>query len=144
MVGGCAGSTSGSLKAIRFIILFKLIFRELQKLVHPRAIMHVKVGQKTIDPDDLANVVALTSLFMGITALSCVLLSFMGVDLTTAFSASVAALFNIGPGMGQVGAMGNYSGIPAMGKLILIGSMMMGRLEVYGILLLFLPITWRK
>ena len=144
MIGGCSGSTSGSFKVIRFIILIKIITRELIKLVHPRAIFHVKVGDKTIDPDDLSNVAALTFLFIGISALSAIMLSFMGVDLTTAISASIASLFNIGPGLGGVGAMGNYAPIPAMGKGILISCMLLGRLEIYGILLLLLPIAWRK
>jgi trk system potassium uptake protein TrkH len=144
MVGGCSGSTSGSFKIIRFIILIKIILRELTKLVHPRAIFHVKVGEKTINPDDLSNVAALTFLFIGISALSAMMLSFMGVDLTTAISAAIASLFNIGPGLGAVGAMGNYATIPAMGKGILISCMLLGRLEIYGILLLILPIAWRK
>tara|TARA_Y100001934_G_scaffold65713_2_gene81641 strand:+ start:1072 stop:2544 length:1473 start_codon:yes stop_codon:yes gene_type:complete len=144
MIGGCSGSTSGSFKIIRFIILIKIILRELTKLVHPRAIFHVKVGEKTISPDDLSNVAALTFLFIGISSLSAIMLSFMGVDLTTAISASIASLFNIGPGLGAVGAMGNYATIPAMGKGILISCMLLGRLEIYGILLLFLPIAWRK
>ena len=118
--------------------------RELKKLVYPRAIFHVKVGDKTIDPDDLSNVAALTFLFMGFSALGGVLLSAMGVDLTTALSATVASLFNIGPGLGQVGAIGNYADIPFMGKGILIAFMLMGRLEIFGIMLLFLPTAWRK
>lgn len=104
----------------------------------------IKVAGKTIDPDDLSNVVALTGLFFYIAALGSILLSFMGPDLTTAVSASVASLFNIGPGLGQVGAMGNYAEIPALGKGIIISYMLMGRLEIFGILLLFLPMTWRK
>lgn len=144
MVGGCSGSTSGSFKVIRVIILLKIIMRELKKLVFPRAIFHVKVGHKTIDADDLSNVAALTFLFMGFLALGGVLLSAMGVDLTTALSATVASLFNIGPGLGSVGAMENYSEIPAMGKGILIFFMLLGRLEIYGVILLFVPMTWRK
>jgi len=144
MVGGCSGSTSGSFKVIRLIILMKIIMRELKNLVHPRAIFHVKVGDKTIDPDDLSNVAALTFLFMGLTALGGVFLSAMGVDLTTALSATVASLFNIGPGLGDVGAMGSYAEIPAMGKGILILFMLLGRLEIYGVILLFMPMTWRK
>jgi trk system potassium uptake protein TrkH len=144
MVGGCSGSTSGSLKAIRFIILFKIIGRELKKLVYPRAIFHVKVAKKSVDPDDLTNVVALTCLFMGFATLSCILLSLMGVDLITSISASVACLFNIGPGLGEVGATGSYADIPVLGKGILIAFMLMGRLEIYGIMLLFLPMAWRK
>ncbi|KMP11460.1 potassium transport system, membrane component TrkH [Candidatus Nitromaritima sp. SCGC AAA799-C22] len=144
MVGGCSGSTSGSLKVIRFIILFKIISRELKKLVYPRAIFHVKVAKKSVDPGDLTNVVALTCLFMGFATLSCILLSMMGVDLVTSISASIACLFNIGPGLGQVGATGTYADIPVMGKGILIAFMLMGRLEIYGIMLLFLPMAWRK
>jgi trk system potassium uptake protein len=144
MVGGCSGSTSGSFKVIRFIILLKIIMRELKKLIYPRAIFHVKVGDKTIDADDLSNVAALTFLFIGFTALGGVLLSAMGVDTTTALSATVASLFNIGPGLGVVGAMGNFADIPAMGKGILILFMLLGRLEIYGVILLFLPITWKK
>ena len=144
MIGGCSGSTSGSFKVIRMIILLKIIMRELKNLVHPRAIFHVKVGDKTIEPDDLSNVAALTFLFLGFTALGSVMLSAMGVDFTTALSATVASLFNIGPGLGDVGAMGNYSSIPTMGKGILIFFMLLGRLEIYGVILLFLPMTWRK
>ena len=144
MVGGCSGSTSGSLKVIRFIILSKVILREFKKLIHPRAIFHVKVGGKTIAPDHLANVVALTFLFLGLSALSCILLAVMGVDLTTSLSASVATLFNIGPGLGNVGPAGNYADLPALGKIILITWMLMGRLEVFGVILIFLPMTWKK
>lgn len=143
-VGACSGSTSGSVKLIRFIILLKIIMRELKKLVHPRAIFHVKVGDKTIDPDDLFNVVALLFLFIGFWALGGMLLSVMGVDIITALSATVSCLGNVGPGLNEVGAMGNYSGIPALGKGILILCMLLGRLEIYGVILLFLPMTWRK
>ena len=144
MIGGCSGSTSGSFKVIRIIILLKIIIRELKSLVYPRAIFHVKVGDKTVDADDLSNVAALTFMFMGFTALGGILLSAMGVDFTTALSATVASLFNIGPGLGDVGAMGNYSSIPTMGKGILIFFMLLGRLEIYGVVLLFLPMIWRK
>jgi len=144
MVGGCSGSTSGSLKAIRFILIFKIILRELQKLVHPRAIFHVKVSGKTVPAEDLTNVVALTFLFFGLAAAGAVLMSLSGLDLTTSVSASIATLFNIGPGLGQVGAMGDYADLPVIAKVISIAFMLLGRLEIYGILLLFLPMTWRK
>ena len=118
--------------------------RELKNLIYPRAIFHVKVGGKIVDADDLSNVAALTFMFIGFTALGGIMLSAMGVDFTTALSATVASLFNIGPGLGDVSAMGNYSSIPAMGKGILILFMLLGRLEIYGVILLFLPMTWRK
>jgi len=144
MVGGCSGSTSGSLKAIRFILIFKIILRELHKLVHPRAIFHVKVSGKTVPPEDLTNVVALTFLFLGLSAAGAVLMCLSGLDLTTSISASIATLFNIGPGLGQVGAMGDYADLPVFAKAITIAFMLLGRLEIYGIMLLFLPMTWRK
>ncbi len=144
LVGGCSGSTSGSLKAIRFIVLLKIIARELKKLIHPRAIMHVKVGGKTLDPDRLTNTVALTSLFMGFAIFSCIFLSLLGMDMETSVSASIACLFNIGPGLGLVGPVGHYADIPYSGKVLLIAYMLMGRLEIYGIILLFVPHTWRK
>ncbi|NIQ02304.1 MAG: TrkH family potassium uptake protein [Nitrospinaceae bacterium] len=144
MVGGCAGSTSGSLKVIRFIILVKVIAREIRKLVHPRAIFHVKVGGKPISPDDLTNVVALTFSFMGLAAISCILLTSLGLDLTTAVSGSIATMFNIGPGLGGVGARGNYAAMPGLGKVVMTACMLLGRLEIFGVLLLFLPLAWRK
>lgn len=144
MVGGCSGSTSGSFKAIRVIILFKVIIRELQKLVHPRAVIPIKVGKKPLPPDAVMNVVALSGLFLGLAGVGFVALTWMGVDLTTALTASIACLFNIGPGMGQVGPAADYASLPEAGKWIMILWMLMGRLEIFGILLLFLPMTWRK
>lgn len=144
MVGGCSGSTSGSFKIIRVIILFKVIGRELQKLIHPRAVVRIKVGKKPLPPDYVMNVVALSGLFLGLTVVGFIALAWMGVDLTTALTASVACLFNIGPGLGQVGPAANYAALPEGGKWIMILWMLMGRLEIFGILLLFLPVTWRK
>ena len=144
MVGGCSGSTSGSFKIIRVIILFKVILRELQKLIHPRSVISIKVGQKPLPPEYVMNVVALSGLFLGLSGVGFIALAFMGVDLTTALSASIACLFNIGPGMGQVGPAADYAGLPEAGKWIMVLWMLMGRLEIFGILLLFLPMTWRK
>lgn len=144
MVGGCAGSTSGSFKAIRIIILFKVIMREFQKLIHPRAVIPIKVAGKTLDPDHVMNVVALSGLFIGIATFSSLCLTFIGVDLTSAVSASIATLFNIGPGLGSVGPVANYAEMPVIGKWMLTLWMLMGRLEIFGIMLLFLPVTWRK
>ncbi|MFQ5716762.1 MAG: TrkH family potassium uptake protein [Nitrospinales bacterium] len=142
--GGCSGSTSGALKMIRIVILFKFIFRELQKLVEPYGVFHVKLGQKTIEPEQVWNVLGLTGLFLGVLCVSSLLLSLMGLDMITAISACAATLFNVGPGLGQVGALGDYAGIPAPGKILIIFCMLMGRLEMYTIMLLFLPLTWRK
>ena len=106
--------------------------------------VRIKVGKKPLPPDYVMNVVALSGLFLGLTVVGFIALAWMGVDLTTALTASVACLFNIGPGMGQVGPTANYAALPEGGKWIMILWMLMGRLEIFGILLLFLPVTWRK
>ncbi len=144
MIGGCVGSTSGSLKSIRILVIFKVIIRELQKIVQPRGVFHVKVGSKTVDNNQLLNVVGLAGLYMGIFFMVSIFLSMLGCDPTTSISATVASLFNIGPGLGQVGAMGNYADIPYLGKWAIIFCMFIGRLEIYGVLALFMPFTWRK
>ena len=144
MVGGCVGSTSGSLKVIRILVIFKVIIRELQKLVRPRGVFHVKVGGKTVKQEHILNVIGLTGLYMGVFFVCALLLSLMGLDLTTAVSASTASLFNIGPGLGAVGALGNYADLPHLAKAVVIFCMFMGRLEIYGVMMLFLPLTWKK
>jgi len=144
MVGACSGSTSGSFKAIRVVIILKVIFREFQKLVHPRAVISIKVGQRALDSDQVTNVLALSGLFFGLSTVGYLLLSLMGVPLTSSLTGSIACLFNIGPGLGAVGPAGDYAHIPAAGKWILSLWMLLGRLEIYGILLLFFPMTWKK
>ncbi|CAI2717293.1 TrkH family potassium uptake protein [Nitrospina watsonii] len=144
MMGGCAGSTSGSFKAIRVLIILKVIYRELQKLVHPRAVISIKVGQKALDAEQVTNVLSLWGLFFGLSGLGYISLALMGVDMASSLTGTIACLFNIGPGLGQVGPAGGYADIPATAKWILSLMMLMGRLEIYGILLLFMPITWRK
>jgi trk system potassium uptake protein TrkH len=144
IVGGTSASTSGGLKSIRIIILFKVIVRELQKTVQPRGVFLVKVGQKTVDADQVSNVIGLAALFAGIILLSSLLLTFMDMDIVTSISAVLATLCGVGPGLGMVGATGSFADVPYLGKWILILCMLLGRLEVYGIMLLFLPFTWRK
>lgn len=144
MVGACSGSTSGSFKSIRVVIILKVIYRELQKLVHPRAVISIKVGQKALDSSQVTNVLALWGLFFGLSGLGYMLLSLMGVDMTSSLTGSIACLFNIGPGLGAVGPAGHYADIPSAGKWILSLLMLLGRLEIYGILLLFFPMTWKK
>ena len=144
MIGGCHGSTSGSLKIIRYIILFKIALQELRKLVHPQGVFPVKVGDKTIDPEDQTNVVALTFMYFGLAALGFIFLSLLDLDMVSALSATLSCFATTGPGLGLVGPSANYAEIPFLGKALLIFYMLMGRLEVYTIMLLFLPITWRK
>lgn len=141
-VGGCSGSTGGSMKVIRLLIISKSILRELQKLIQPRAIIHVKVGDKTVDRDALSNVFAFSFMFIFIFISGSLIMAGLGLDLTSAVSSVAATLGNIGPGLGSVGATGNYADIPFLGKWVLIVCMLLGRLEVYSVVILLMPLTW--
>ncbi len=143
-LGGCAGSTSGGLKCMRFQVLLKQGYKELLCLVHPRAVYTVKQGSKAIKPETLNSISAFFILFMLLFALAGLLLSALGLDLLTAFTATIACLGNIGPGFGSVGPAENFAHIPTTGKWILIFCMILGRLEIYTVLVLFIPEFWKK
>ncbi len=143
-LGGCAGSTSGGLKCMRFQVLLKQGYNELLRLVHPRAIYTVKQGNVALKPETLNGISAFFILFVLIFALSGLFLAALGLDLLTAFTAVIACLGNIGPGFGSVGPAENFAHIPVFGKWILILCMVLGRLEIYTVLVLFIPEFWKK
>jgi trk system potassium uptake protein TrkH len=144
LVGASSGSTSGGIKSIRLIIIFKIVHRELMRLIQPRAVIHVHVGGKPVGADHLLNAVAVTTLFVACASLAFLLLMFMGVEPQTAGSATFATLSVTGPGLGEVGPSGNYAHLPVLGKWVLMVCMLLGRLEMFSVLLLFLPMTWKK
>lgn len=139
--GGCAGSTAGGMKIIRMILLCKQGSREISKLVHPNALLPIKLGGKAV-PD---NVVGAVWGFLSLYILSYVLLLMLtlasGADPVTAFSAVVACLNNLGPGLGEVAQ--NYASISAPGKVVLTFAMLLGRLELFTLLVLFTPVFWK-
>lgn len=143
-IGGCAGSTSGSIKAGRLLILFKQFQLELQRAIHPRAIIHPRVNGKVVSPELVVNVQQFFFIYIFITAVSVVIISALGLDAVSAFTAVAATLGNVGPGLSNVGPMVNYGFIPEAGKYYLSFLMLAGRLELYTILVLFLPSFWRK
>ncbi len=143
-VGGCAGSTSGGIKAMRIMLLFKHGYRELFRLVHPRAVVPLKFGAKQVKDDVLASVWGFFILFLLLLVVSSLVLTGLGLDVLTAFTAVLACISNIGPGLGEVGPTDNFSGIPALGKWVLTLCMLLGRLEIYTVLVLFIPEFWRK
>ena len=143
-LGGCAGSTGGGIKCMRIMLLMKAAYQELYRLIHPRAVVKVKMGGKPVPNDVVSSVLGFFMLFMGLFILSSFALAAMGVDVVTAFAATVACIGNIGPGLGQVGPTDNYAGIPWLGKWLLTFCMLLGRLEVYTIIILFVPEFWRK
>jgi trk system potassium uptake protein TrkH len=143
-LGGCAGSTGGGMKCMRILLLFKHAYREIHRLIHPHAVTLVKLGGKPVPPDVIGSISSFFFLFLGIFILSALLLATMGVDLTTSFSAVIACMGNIGPGIGSVGPTENYAHIPEAGKVLLVLCMLLGRLEIYTILVLLVPEFWRK
>ncbi len=137
LIGACAGSTAGGLKVSRVMLLFKIAGRNLNSLLHPRSVGVVRLEGKTVDDVTLANTSAYLTLYMIITVVITFLLGFGPFDLETNLSATIACFNNIGPGLGVVGPAGNYFGYPGWAKLLLSIAMLMGRLEIYPLLLAF-------
>jgi trk system potassium uptake protein TrkH len=143
-IGGCAGSTGGGMKCVRILCCCKYCYKELFSLLHPRAVASVKVGGKTVSDDVIRSILGFLALYTGLFVLCSVALSGMGVDLITSISAVAATIGNIGPGLGIVGPVGNYSSIPEMGKWLLAWCMLLGRLEIYTMIIFLVPEFWRK
>jgi trk system potassium uptake protein TrkH len=142
--GASAGSTGGGMKCLRIMLCFKYCYRELFSLIHPHAVAQIKIGGKAVSDDVMRSVVGFLALYMGLFALSAVLLAGMGVDFRTSFSAIAASIGNIGPGFGLVGPVENYAHIPYFGKWLLIWCMLLGRLEIFTVIILVVPEFWRK
>ncbi len=143
-IGGSAGSTGGSIKCMRILVLLKHAYRELRRLIHPRAVIPIKLQGQIIPDDVLQSVWGFFVLFMGLFVAASVALTAMGLDMTTAFTAVAASIGNIGPGLGDVGPADNYAGLPQAAKAILVLCMLLGRLEVYTVFILFVPEFWKK
>jgi len=143
-MGGMAGSTGGGIKAIRIQILLKQARVELHKLVHPQTLYPVRFGKKVLSENIIQNVLAFFLLYFLLMASGVFAMSLLGLDLTTATTSVIACLSNIGPGLGDVGPTDNYSTIPAIGKWILSFLMIVGRLEIYTVLVLLTRTYWQK
>ncbi len=144
IIGGCAGSTSGGIKAIRVFALIKKGLREVRLFMLPNAVVQVKIGRKTVEHDIVSKITSFFVIFMFIWAIATLLMTFFTPDLHTAFASVLATLGNIGPGFGAVGPMEHYGWIPTPGKVLLTFLMLLGRLELYTVLVLLLPSFWRK
>jgi trk system potassium uptake protein TrkH len=143
-IGASAGSTGGGIKCLRIMLLFKYCTRELFLLIHPRSITHIKIGGKPIPEEIIRSVIGFLALYIGLFALCTVILSGLGVDFMTSLTAVASCIGNIGPGFGMVGPAENYAAIPVLGKWLLIWCMLLGRLEIYTVIILFAPEFWRK
>ena len=144
LMGACAGSTSGGVKIIRYELLIKNSLNELKKLVHPNAVIPARHNGKAISNDIVSKIAAFVMLYMMIFILASVLLSIIGLDLSSSMGAVAACLANIGPGLGVTGPSTNYSTVPELGKWVLSIVMLLGRLELFTIIILFSPSFWKK
>lgn len=141
-MGGCIGSTAGGLKTLRIILLFKQGSRELKRLIHPQGFFNIKIGGKPIPDRVIEGVWGFFATYVMVFAVIMLLMMATGLDQITAFSAVAACLNNLGPGLGDVAA--HYGEIPDVSKWILCVAMLLGRLEIFTLLILFTPIYWRK
>lgn len=143
-IGGCAGSTAGGLKVSRVMLMFKTVKRDLRRLVHPRSVNTVRLEGKAVDNDTIGSVSGYIIIYMIIFFVVLLLLSFSQYDLFTNFTATATCINNVGPGLGAVGPSSNFSGYSNFHQLILSFTMLLGRLEIFPILLTLTPSTWRK
>ena len=141
-IGGCAGSTGGGIKVSRIVILFKSLKREIQKLLHPNSVSPVKMEGELVESNVVKGVTVYFAFIIVLLFLGTLLVSFDGLDFTSTFTGVIACINNIGPGLNLVGPMGNFDCFSYFSKIVLSILMLVGRLEVYPILILFLPKTW--
>lgn len=142
--GGCAGSTSGGIKAIRVLVTLKASWRELKKVVRPRLVTPLKVRRAPLQEPMVANIVAFFVLFVGLFVVGSMLMTLFVPDLVTAVTSVTACIGNVGPGLAGVGPTQNYAWIPDPGKWVLIVCMLLGRLEIYTVLVVLRPSFWRR
>jgi trk system potassium uptake protein TrkH len=143
-VGGSAGSTAGGIKQIRIIIIIKFVIIEIKRLIYPKAYFSVKVGNQVYQDPVLKNVIAYFIVFLIAFVSVTLILTFRGNDIITSFSASIATLSGVGPGLARVGAIENYAFFDNTSKLVLIFNMLIGRLEIYSVLILFYTLFYPK
>lgn len=144
VVGGCAGATSGGVKVSRVIILCKSLNKELGHLTHPRSVKKIHMSGETVNEETVRSVLSFIVAYVVIVMISVLLISVDNMDITTSISSVLATVGNVGPGFSVVGATGNYSTFSAFSKIILSFDMLAGRLELFPMLVLFYPGTWRK
>lgn len=144
-LGGCSGSTTGGIKAYRFLILFELMANGLRRLIYPNAVQIVRYGDRPVDDEIQRAVVLYICAFVVIWAMLTILLSATGLDLVTATSGALTALTNVGPGLGDIiGPAGTFAPLPDSAKWLLSFGMLLGRLELLAVLVIFTPFFWGK
>jgi len=140
----CAGSTSGGIKIVRIIVLFKNAINEFKRQVHPNAILPVRLNGQVIPIDVVTKILAFMFLYLAILVISFLVLSFMGINFEESIGAAITCMGNVGPGLGEIGHSGHFNDIPAVSKWYLCFLMLTGRLELFTVLSLFMPAFWKR
>lgn len=140
----CAGSTSGGIKADRIVILFKSFFRQIRQLMYPKAILPLRINKETVKDELASKALLYISIYLMVIFIITFLLTILKIDMLSAFTGTIAAMGNVGPGLGSVGSTGNFNHIPEIGKWLLSITMLLGRLEVYALFIILTPNQWRK
>jgi len=143
-LGGMAGSTGGGIKTMRFMLLAKHAYQEIFRIIHPHAVTTIKLGSQPVPAEVMSSIWGFLILYLGIFVASALIMASLGLDLISAFSSVAACIFNVGPGLGLVGPVQNYLAVPLFGKWVLIFCMLLGRLEIYTVIVLLIPEYWRK
>lgn len=142
--GGMIGSTAGGLKQVRVYLMIKQIYREFYQLIHPRAVLTLKLDEKFLNKETLGSIWGFVFLAVFLCAIASIAMTATGLDIITSLSTVISAMNNVGPALGEAGPSGNYSSIPTLGKWILIFCMLSGRLEHYTLLILLTPAFWKR
>jgi len=144
LFGACAGSTSGGIKMVRYQLLLKNSLLELKRLLHPSAVLLVRQNGRAISQDIITKVAAFVLLYLAIFGISSLIMSILGLEITSAMGSVAACMGNIGPGLGSTGPVTNFSTVPDIGKWLLSFNMLLGRLEIYTILMILRPSFWKE
>ena len=144
VVGACAGSTAGGLKVSRVMILLKSIARSVRQMLHPRSVNVVRLDGEPVEDETVRTALGYLAVYLSIFLATVLLISLDGFSFETNFTATLACINNIGPGLGSVGPTGNFSGYSDFSKILLSATMLLGRLEIMPMIILFFPQTWRK
>jgi len=143
-IGGCAGSTAGGIKVARGVILQKVSVSEMRRMLHPNAVPAIQFEGKPLNERSIRGVHLFLAVYLMVFVASCLLVSLEQLDLVTTFTAVAACINNVGPGLEIVGPMGNFSSFSPWSKLLLSFDMLVGRLEIFPMLLLFAPSIWKR
>jgi trk system potassium uptake protein TrkH len=142
--GGMVGSTGGGMKQVRILLMFKQSYRELYHLIHPRALTALRLDKKNVPKETLGGIWGFLFLFILISVVATLVMTALGVDIVTSASTVISSMANVGPALGDAGPTENYGPIPVAGKWVLAICMLIGRLEIYTVIVLFMPLFWKK